>query len=101
MLMSGNPGLDTHLSLAEFGVADLEPPHWLAADKWDDVMAISVLDGPLENMCVSVAQHSEQWREWYKSADPENQSLPPISTKSGKAAILICKLGGQNKLNFR
>jgi len=41
------------LSLEDFG-SEASPPDWLAQDKWDNVMAVSVLPGALDNLCVKV-----------------------------------------------
>lgn len=53
-----------------------EVPDWLSKEKWEDVLALSVLPGPLDSLCVDVAINSEQWKEWYTSPYPEKVKLP-------------------------
>ena len=63
-LLSGNPGLDMDISLKDFDREELEPPTWLSAKKWEDVLAISVLPGALDSVCVHLAEHQEKWQLW-------------------------------------
>ena len=70
----GNPGLGLSLTLEDFGSEAL-PPHWLPQDRWENVMAISVLPGALDNLCVRIAESSETWHTWYKSETPERQMI--------------------------
>ena len=63
------------LSLSDFD-CDADPPEWLPAEKLEDLMAVSVLPGPLDGLCVHVATYSEEWKEWYQSHQPEKISLP-------------------------
>lgn len=66
----GNPGLGLQLSLSDFG-SEAQPPSWLAKDIWENIMALSVLPGPLDNLCVKVAEDSEGWSKWFSSETPE------------------------------
>lgn len=71
---SGNPGLGLSLSLEDFG-SEAKPPEWLPRDRWENVMAISVLPGPLDNLCVKIAEGGDSWQKWYHSATPERQMV--------------------------
>ena len=71
---TGNPGLGLSLSLEDFG-SEAQAPHWLPQDRWENVMAISVLPGPLDNLCVKIAENSDTWHTWYKSDTPERQMV--------------------------
>jgi hypothetical protein len=53
-----------------------DPPAWLPQEKWEDILALSVLPGPLDSLCVNFAQNSESWKSWYKSQHPEKEPLP-------------------------
>ena len=70
LLFSGNPGLGLQLSLADFG-SEAQPPTWLARDVWENIMALSVLPGPLDNLCVKIAEDSDGWYKWFCSETPE------------------------------
>ena len=63
------------LSLADFDYKG-EPPSWLPTEKWEDIMAISVLPGPLDSLCVHLAKESEAWKAWYHSEKPETEPVP-------------------------
>ena len=79
------------LSLADFD-SSAAPPSWLPHTQWEDLLAISVLPGPLDSLCVQLAENSEEWREWYKSDRPESTELPGISKKKDdcKETCLKC-----------
>ena len=76
----GNPGLGMQLSLEDFDCNDAAPPSWLPADKWEDILAVSVLPGPLDSLCVHMARQSDSWEHWYQSENPEDE-LVPLPTK--------------------
>ena len=75
-LFPGNPGLGMQLSLQDFDCRDAETPTWLPTEKWEDILALSVLPGPLDSLCVDFAANSEAWMEWYRSPYPEKLALP-------------------------
>uniref|UniRef100_H3B7U7 Dynein heavy chain C-terminal domain-containing protein n=1 Tax=Latimeria chalumnae TaxID=7897 RepID=H3B7U7_LATCH len=41
------------------------PPAWLPHNLWERLLAISVVPGPLDGVCVQVAKKSLQWENWY------------------------------------
>ena len=63
------------LSLTDFDCLE-DPPTWLPQEKWDDIMAVSVLPGTLDSLCVHIATNSDEWRAWYKSERPETEPIP-------------------------
>ena len=73
------------LSLEDFD-CDSPVPCFLTQDKWEDLMAISVLPGPLDGLCVQFAQRSSEWEAWYKCAEPENEPMPyrPMTSEEGR-----------------
>ncbi|KAK6172547.1 hypothetical protein SNE40_016179 [Patella caerulea] len=75
LLLQGNPGLGLQLTLADFECL-APPPSWLPKEKWEDILALSVLPGPLDCICVNFAEHPDMWQSWYKSAYPEREPLP-------------------------
>jgi dynein heavy chain len=75
LLTQGNPGLNIQLTLADFS-CDAPIPTWLPSERWDELLALSLLPGPLANLCVNVAEDSEKWEEWYKTTEPENEAMP-------------------------
>ena len=73
------------LSLSDFECA-LSPPDWLHSDNWEDILAASVLPGPLDSVCVNFAKESEDWRKWYEHATPEDVETPLETSTNGKGS---------------
>ncbi|KAK7479595.1 hypothetical protein BaRGS_00029144 [Batillaria attramentaria] len=84
LFLQGNPGLGMQLTLSDFDSKD-SPPTWLPREKWDDIMALSVLPGPLDSLCVSFAAASDAWHDWYKSPYPEQEPLPLAESEAIEA----------------
>ncbi|XP_052258855.1 uncharacterized protein LOC127863384 isoform X2 [Dreissena polymorpha] len=82
LLLQGNPGLGMQLTLADFDCKD-EPPDWMPQEKWEDILALSVLPGPLDSLCVNFAMNSDAWKAWYKADYPEREPLPLSLTGAG------------------
>ena len=78
--IAGNPGLGMQLSLNDFGSND--KPLDIPSKKWEDILAISVLPGALDSLCVHMAQCPDDWLLWYKSPRPERLALP-VAVDSG------------------
>lgn len=72
LTIHGNPGFGRQLP---FGLEDFDcsspVPDWLPADRWEDLLAFSILPGSLEGICARVATSSEMWKLWYESDEPE------------------------------
>lgn len=77
------------LTLNDFDCKD-PPPKWLPQEKWEDILALSVLPGPLDSLCVHMAQNSDTWKSWYTSDYPEREPLPVASAggEEGKGSLL-------------
>ncbi|XP_070202269.1 uncharacterized protein [Littorina saxatilis] len=84
LFLQGNPGLGMQLTLSDFDSKD-SPPAWLSKDKWEDILALSVLPGPMDSLCVSFASASDAWHQWFKSPYPEQESLPLAESEAIKA----------------
>ncbi|XP_058857324.1 dynein beta chain, ciliary-like isoform X3 [Acipenser ruthenus] len=63
------------LTLNDFG-SDADPPAWLPPERWESLLGLSVLPGPLDSVCVQVAESSTEWETWYNSDHPELETLP-------------------------
>ncbi|XP_041092485.1 dynein alpha chain, flagellar outer arm-like isoform X2 [Polyodon spathula] len=63
------------LTLNDFG-SDVDPPAWLPPERWEGLLGLSVLPGPLDSVCVQVAESSTKWEAWYTSDHPELEPLP-------------------------
>ena len=65
-----------HLSLADFDPT-LLTPSWVPRDRWQSLLSLSTLPGPLEGLCTKVASNPK-WQEWYYHDRPESLDLPGI-----------------------
>lgn len=63
------------LTLGDFDCKK-NPPAWLSQEKWEDILALSVLPGPLDSLCVDFAINSDAWKSWYDSPYPEKEAMP-------------------------
>ena len=102
------------LSLSDFDCPE-PPPSWLPGDKWEDMLAVSVLPGPLDSLCVHMATHSDEWKTWYKSLQPEKLPLPVREQEAGgdpehggykrkkvhiESAACSCGFKNEDKIHF-
>ena len=71
-MVHGNPGFGRQIpfSLEDFDCTAPEPP-WLPTDRWEDLLAFSLLPGTLEDICARVAEASDMWKAWYDADEPE------------------------------
>ncbi|MGH0150312.1 UNVERIFIED_CONTAM: hypothetical protein FKN15_050184 [Acipenser sinensis] len=67
------------LTLNDFG-SDADPPAWLPPERWEGLLGLSVLPGPLDSVCVQVAESSTEWETWYNSDHPELET-PPLAAQ--------------------
>lgn len=73
------------LTLADFDCKD-DPPDWMPSEKWEDILALSVLPGALDSLCVNFVQNSEEWKAWYKFDHPDQEPLP-LSPANGDPSM--------------
>lgn len=65
-----------NLSLADFDPT-LLTPSWVPSDRWQSLLSLSTLSGPLEGLCTKVASNPK-WQEWYYHDRPESLPLPGV-----------------------
>ena len=63
-------GRQIPFSLEDFDCTAPVPP-WLPTDRWEDLLASSILQGTLEGLCAKVAQASDIWKGRYDADEPE------------------------------
>ena len=63
------------VSLADFDTS-AKVPKWLPANCWQNVLSISTLPGPLNGICVDIAENGDEWQEWFQSDEPERADVP-------------------------
>ena len=71
------------LSLLDFDCNLVAPIGTFTTSQWDDLLAVSVLPGPMDGICTKIAAHADQWSIWMKSSRPELLSLPQFTDDQG------------------
>ena len=74
------------LSLADFD-CELTIPTIFTPKQWDDILAISVLPGTLDSICVKIAMFGDQWSTWMTSQHPECIAVPQMDKDDGHLII--------------
>lgn len=70
-----NSSIDVELS--DFGVPrDVAPPKWIGPDSWQDVLAVSLLQGDLDHFVVALISAEAEWKRWHD--DPLRVDMPKI-----------------------
>lgn len=65
-----------HLKLADFDPT-LLTPSWVPIDRWQSILSLSTLPGPLEQICTTIV-NDPKWQEWYHDDEPEKLKLPGL-----------------------
>ncbi|KAK3108743.1 hypothetical protein FSP39_014630 [Pinctada imbricata] len=86
LLLQGNPGLGMQLTLSDFDCKD-PPPTWLPQEKWEDILALSVLPGPLDSLCTSSVHLLVVVR-----TDRENSKTPDLGPLSDFHQLLLMRM---------
>ncbi|CAK8694749.1 unnamed protein product [Clavelina lepadiformis] len=77
LLIHGNPGFGRPLKISLLDFECNAPvPDWMPADRWEDLLAFSILPSTMEGVCVRVAESSDLWKIWYESKEPELEEFP-------------------------
>lgn len=88
-IFPGNPGLGMQLSLHDFDCQLSPPLDTFTTSQWDDLLAVSVLPGPMDAVCTKIAAFSDQWSTWITSARPERLPLPQFTSDQGHFVFLV------------
>jgi hypothetical protein len=76
-LMLGKLNSNMMVTLADFGFGDKKkPPKWIPTDNFNDLMAMSLLQGDLDHFVVAFLTREKDWHHWYD--DPLKIPMPSI-----------------------
>jgi hypothetical protein len=82
-LMRGKYNSNINISLSDFGVPEKTPiPKWIPKDNWNDLLAMSLLQGELDHFAIAIVSAEKEWREWYES--PFKNPFPKIEMEVDK-----------------
>ena len=82
-LMRGKYNSNINISLTDFGVPKNTPiPKWLPPDKWNDLLAMSLLQGELDHFVVAIVSSEKEWKDWY--CNPFGVQIPKIEMEIEK-----------------
>ena len=89
-LMRGKYNTNLNISLSDFGVPEKTPvPKWLPNDSWNDLLAMSLLQGELDHFVIAIISNEKEWKQWYDS--PYKVPMPKVEmeTETDKNASKI------------
>jgi hypothetical protein len=82
-LMRGKYNSNINISLTDFGVPKNTPvPKWIPTDKWNDLLAMSLLQGELDHFVVAIVSSENEWKAWY--SNPFSVQMPKIEMEIEK-----------------
>ena len=82
-LMRGKYNSNINISLTDFGVPKNTPvPKWIPTDKWNDLLAMSLLQGELDHFVVAIVSSENEWKAWY--SNPFSVQIPKIEMEIEK-----------------
>jgi hypothetical protein len=55
-------------------------PNWIPADNWNDLLALSLLQGELDHFVIAIISAENEWRKWYES--PFTIQMPKIEMET-------------------
>ena len=67
-LMRGSKyNTNINIQLSDFGVPkNVKPPSWIPADNWNDLLALSLLQGDLDHFVVGLISAEAEWKNGTK-----------------------------------
>ena len=68
-----------------------QAPNWIPADNWNDLLAMSLLQGDLDHFVVAVVSNEKEWRKWFDN---------PLQVQVPKVEMEIEKTTSNSKYNF-
>ncbi|CAF0814108.1 unnamed protein product [Brachionus calyciflorus] len=76
-LMRGKYNSNINISLYDFGVPKTTAvPNWIPKDNWNDLLAMSLLQGDLDHFVIAVVSAEKEWKAWYQN--PLSEPFPKI-----------------------
>ena len=89
-LIRGKYNSNLNITLADFGLPkSVHKPEWIPSDNWNDLLAMSLLQGELDHFVVAVVSAEKEWKQWYEN--PFKKPMPKIEMeveKSNKTEIV-------------
>lgn len=74
-----------NIQLSDFGVPkNVKPPSWIPTDNWNDLLALSLLQGDLDHFVVGLISSEAEWKKWYE--DPLRIEMPKIEMEVDKSS---------------
>lgn len=86
--MRGKYNSNINILLSDFGVPkNTQAPNWIPGDNWNDLLAMSLLQGDLDHFVVALVSAEKEWKKWYD--DPFSLPMPRIEMESDKSSSTI------------
>lgn len=90
-LMKGKYNTNINISLSDFGAPENTPaPKWLPLDNWNDLLAMSLLQGELDHFVIAVLSAEKDWKSWYEN--PFSVAMPKVEMETEKTGSKFLSL---------
>ena len=77
-----------NIELSDFGVPkNMKPPKWIPGDNWNDLLAMSLLQGDLDHFVVALISAEDEWKKWHDN--PLRAEMPKIEVEDEKTSSKI------------
>jgi hypothetical protein len=87
-LMRGKYNSNINIALADFGVPkSTQVPGWIPPDNWNDLMAMSLLQGDLDHFVVALVSSQKDWKKWFDQ--PFTTPMPKIEMEIEKTNSMM------------
>lgn len=67
--------------MSDFGLSSqTRVPTWIPKDNFDDLLALSLLQGDLDHFVLALLSNESEWKEWYMN--PFERKMPSIEMEN-------------------
>lgn len=76
-LMRGKYNSNINITLYDFGLPQTtKVPDWIPQDNWNDLLAMSLLQGDLDHFVIAIVSAENEWKNWFQN--PLTVSVPKV-----------------------
>lgn len=83
--MRGKHNANLKIDLTDFGIPNNTPiPSWIPNENWNDLLAMSLIQGELDHFVVAIISAEKEWKNWYNN--PFKEPFPKIEMEVEKSS---------------
>jgi hypothetical protein len=81
----GRNNTNISISLSDFGIPkNTSIPSWIPTENWNDLLAVSLIQGEMDHFVIAVISAEKEWETWYNN--PFSESMPKIEMEVEKSS---------------